>query len=170
MGSLPIQQWGGGSSVWSCWGWLWEYCDQNTLMGTVWSEYFDENWCGDFYVIYLKEIDEERRVSILHRERAEEEQRPNLAGGHIVDQVWDWKKMSPTRFNKNTSSRVSERARWWWAARRSRRRGSDRSEDSLARPPPRPWPSACSSASSSACSSSSSSLDFGASRAATPCF
>jgi len=33
-----------------------------------------------------QDIDEERRVSILHREREEEEQRPNLVGGHIVDQ------------------------------------------------------------------------------------
>ena len=38
-------------------------------------------------VSYLKETDEERRVSILHRERDEEEQRTNLVGGHILDQV-----------------------------------------------------------------------------------
>ena len=38
-------------------------------------------------VTYSKETDEERRVSILHREREEEEQRTNLVGGHILDQV-----------------------------------------------------------------------------------
>ena len=38
-------------------------------------------------VTYLKETDEERRVSILHREREQEEQRTNLVGGHILDQV-----------------------------------------------------------------------------------
>merc|ERR550525_745802 len=37
-------------------------------------------------VTYLKETDEERRVSILHREREQEEQRTNLVGGHILDQ------------------------------------------------------------------------------------
>ena len=36
---------------------------------------------------YWKDIEEERRVSILHREREEEQQRPNLVGGHILDQV-----------------------------------------------------------------------------------
>jgi len=33
-----------------------------------------------------QETDEERRVSILHREREQEEQRTNLVGGHILDQ------------------------------------------------------------------------------------
>ena len=37
--------------------------------------------------IFPKDIDDERRVSILHREREDIEQIPNLGGGQIVKQV-----------------------------------------------------------------------------------
>ena len=39
--------------------------------------------------IFPKDIDDDRRVSILHREREDIEQIPNLGGGQIVKQVGD---------------------------------------------------------------------------------
>ena len=46
--------------------------------------------------IFPKDIEDERRVSILHREREDIEQIPNLGGGQIVKQVGD---LDPPRGN-----------------------------------------------------------------------